>query len=83
MRQTDAVISYEHDTDRAIAAATGEWSAVLVRAVDPMTLRAVARLARAHEPGSSRTCAARRITRLASDRREVLRQANLDRVALR
>ena len=42
VRQTDAVISYEHDTDRAIAAATGEWSAVLVRAVDPMTLRAVA-----------------------------------------
>ncbi len=42
VRQTDAVISYEHDTDRAIAAATGAWSAVLVRAVDPMTLRAVA-----------------------------------------
>jgi uncharacterized protein (DUF1015 family) len=42
VRQTDAVITYEHDTDRAIAAATGEWSAVLIRAVDPMTLRAVA-----------------------------------------
>jgi uncharacterized protein (DUF1015 family) len=42
VRQTDAVITYEHDTDRAIATATGEWSAVLIRAVDPMTLRAVA-----------------------------------------
>ncbi len=42
VRQTDAVITYEHDTDRAIEAATGEWSAILLRAVDPMTLRAVA-----------------------------------------
>ncbi len=42
VRQTDAVITYEHDTDRAIGAATGEWSAILLRSVDPMTLRAVA-----------------------------------------
>jgi uncharacterized protein (DUF1015 family) len=42
VRQTDAVITYEHDVDRAIQAATGEWSAILLRAVDPMTLRAVA-----------------------------------------
>jgi len=42
VRKTDAVITYEHDADRAIAAATGEWSAILLRAVDPMTLRAVA-----------------------------------------
>lgn len=42
VRETDAVITYEHDTDRAIQAATGEWSALLLRAVDPMTLRAVA-----------------------------------------
>jgi uncharacterized protein (DUF1015 family) len=41
-RETDAVITYEHDADRAIAAATGGWSAILLRAVDPVTLRAVA-----------------------------------------
>jgi uncharacterized protein (DUF1015 family) len=42
LRKTGAVITYEHDVDRAIQAATGEWSAVLLRAVDPTTLRAVA-----------------------------------------
>ncbi len=42
VRETDAVITYEHDVDRTIEAATGEWSAVLLRAVDPLTLRAVA-----------------------------------------
>lgn len=42
VRGTDAVITYEHDADRAIQAATGDWSAILLRAVDPITLRAVA-----------------------------------------
>ncbi len=42
VRETDAVITYEHDVERAIADATGEWSAILLRAVDPSTLRAVA-----------------------------------------
>jgi uncharacterized protein (DUF1015 family) len=41
VRETDAVVTYEHDAERAIAAATGE-SAILLRAVDPSTLRAVA-----------------------------------------
>ena len=35
-------VSYEHDEARAIAAATGDTSVILVRAVDPATLRAVA-----------------------------------------
>ncbi|MBM4434090.1 MAG: DUF1015 domain-containing protein [Chloroflexi bacterium] len=41
-RGSGATVTYEHDTDRAIAAATGGASAVLVRAVDPLTLKRVA-----------------------------------------
>lgn len=41
-RDSGAEITYEHDTDRAIAAATGGTVAVLIRAVEPATLRAVA-----------------------------------------
>jgi uncharacterized protein (DUF1015 family) len=40
-REAGAEITYEHDTDRAIAAAREGASAVLLRAVDPATLRAV------------------------------------------
>lgn len=41
-RDAGAEITYEHDTARAIAAARSGASAVLIRAVDPATLRAVA-----------------------------------------
>jgi uncharacterized protein (DUF1015 family) len=41
-RSAGATVVYEHDTDRAIAAAEGGASTVLVRAVDPMTLKKVA-----------------------------------------
>lgn len=41
-REAGAGVTYEHDTDRAIAAAHGETAAVLIRPVDPETLRAVA-----------------------------------------
>ncbi len=41
-REAGAEVTYEHDTDRAIAAATRGRAAVLIRAVDPATLRAVA-----------------------------------------
>ena len=41
VREAGAEITYEHDTDRAIDAARGGASAVLLRAVDPATLRAV------------------------------------------
>jgi hypothetical protein len=40
-RDAGAEVAYEHDTDRAIAQARGDVSAVLVRAVDAATLRAV------------------------------------------
>jgi uncharacterized protein (DUF1015 family) len=40
-RDAGSTVTYEHDTDRAIAAGRGEVTAVLVRAVDPTTLRAV------------------------------------------
>ena len=40
-RDAGAVVDYEHDTDRAIAEGRSEVTAVLVRAVDPATLRAV------------------------------------------
>ncbi|HYK97077.1 MAG TPA: DUF1015 domain-containing protein [Candidatus Acidoferrales bacterium] len=41
-RDAGAEITYEHDTERAIEAATGGRTAILLRAVDPPTLRAVA-----------------------------------------
>ena len=41
-REAGADVAYEHDTDRAIFAARGETAAVLIRPVDPETLRAVA-----------------------------------------
>jgi len=41
-RESGAEITYEHDTQRAIDAARGGASAILLRAVDPATLRAVA-----------------------------------------
>ncbi len=41
VRDTDADIAYEHDRDRAIEAARGDVTAVLIRAVDPRTLRSV------------------------------------------
>ena len=41
LREAGAEIAYEHDTDRAIDAAR-RGAAVLIRAVDPATLRAVA-----------------------------------------
>ncbi len=41
-REGGAEIGYEHDTDRAIAAARDDASAVLIRAVEPATLRSVA-----------------------------------------
>ena len=41
-REAGAEVTYEHDTDRAVAAAAGGRAAVLIRAVDPATLRAVA-----------------------------------------
>ncbi|MBI2325051.1 MAG: DUF1015 domain-containing protein [Chloroflexi bacterium] len=41
-RSAGGTVAYEHDTDRAIAAAAGEASAVLVRGVGPMTLKTVA-----------------------------------------
>ena len=40
-RDTGADIAYEHDLDRAIEAARGDVTAVLIRAVDPHTLRSV------------------------------------------
>jgi len=40
-RDTGADIAYEHDLDRAIEAARGDVTAVLIRAVDPPTLRSV------------------------------------------
>ena len=41
-RTAGATVTYEHDTDRAIEAAKEGASAVLVRAVDPLTLKKVA-----------------------------------------
>ena len=41
-RSAGAQVRYEHDTDRAIAAATTAADAILLRAVDPMTLKRVA-----------------------------------------
>lgn len=41
-RESGADVTYEHDTARAIAAAAGGATAILLRAVDPLTLRAVA-----------------------------------------
>jgi uncharacterized protein (DUF1015 family) len=41
-RDAGAEIAYEHDTERAIARATGGRTTILLRAVDPATLRAVA-----------------------------------------
>ena len=41
-REAGADIAYEHDTERAIEMATGGRTAILLRAVDPATLRAVA-----------------------------------------
>ena len=41
-REAGAEVSYEHDETRAIAAARDDTSVVLVRAVDPATLRSVA-----------------------------------------
>jgi len=41
-RESGAEVAYEHDTQRAIDAARDGRSAVLLRAVDPATLRAVA-----------------------------------------
>ena len=40
-REAGAEITYEHDTERAIAAATAGRTAILLRAVAPATLRAV------------------------------------------
>ena len=40
-RAAGAEVEYEHDTDRAIARAQGDVTAVLIRAVAPKTLRAV------------------------------------------
>lgn len=40
-RDAGAEVTYEHDLDRAIGAARGGVTAVLIRAVDPRTLRAV------------------------------------------
>lgn len=42
VRAAGAEVAYEHDTQRAIDAARGDTSAVLIRAVSPETLRAVA-----------------------------------------
>ena len=41
VRAAGAEVEYEHDTDRAIAGARGDVTAVLIRAVEPATLRAV------------------------------------------
>ncbi len=41
-REAGAEITYEHDTESAIDEARGGRSAILIRAVDPATLRAVA-----------------------------------------
>ena len=41
-REAGAEVTYDHDEARAIAAARGDTSVILVRAVDPATLRAVA-----------------------------------------
>ena len=41
-RKAGAQVRYEHDTDRAIEAATGGTDAILLRAVDPPTLKKVA-----------------------------------------
>ncbi len=41
-REAGADVTYEHDAERAIQIARGDTSAVLIRAVDPATLRAVA-----------------------------------------
>lgn len=41
-RAAGAQVRYEHDADRAIDAATGDSAAVLLRGVDPMTLKKVA-----------------------------------------
>jgi uncharacterized protein (DUF1015 family) len=41
-REVGADVTYEHDTDRAITAARRGRSAILLRAVDPQTLRTVA-----------------------------------------
>jgi uncharacterized protein (DUF1015 family) len=41
-RSAGATVTYEHDASRAIDAARGGASAVLIRAVDPMTLKQVA-----------------------------------------
>jgi uncharacterized protein (DUF1015 family) len=41
-RDAGAEITYEHDTDRAIAAADSGATTILLRSVDPATLRAVA-----------------------------------------
>jgi uncharacterized protein (DUF1015 family) len=40
-REAGAEVTYEHDTDRAIAQARGDTAAILLRAVAPATLRAV------------------------------------------
>jgi len=40
-RTGGAEITYEHDIEKAIAAASGGRAAILLRAVDPTTLRAV------------------------------------------
>jgi hypothetical protein len=42
VRAAGAEVAYEHDTERAIGMAHGDTSAVLIRAVAPETLRAVA-----------------------------------------
>ncbi|TMG39146.1 MAG: DUF1015 domain-containing protein [Chloroflexi bacterium] len=42
VRDAGAEVTYEHDTARAIAAAKGGATAVLLRAIDPQTLRRVA-----------------------------------------
>ncbi len=41
-RTAGAEVTYEHDTEKAIDAATGDTCALLIRAVDPQTLRRVA-----------------------------------------
>ncbi len=41
-RSAGAQVRYEHDTDRSIDAASAGADAVLIRAVDPLTLKAVA-----------------------------------------
>ena len=42
VRASGAEVSYEHDTDRAIAAAADGATAILLRAVDPQTLQRIA-----------------------------------------